>query len=109
MLDESKIENKFLFDSKLIALYEKSIHDDSRVRTYLALAMGKTKDRGFGIHLLNGLKEDQDLTNRIAAIKSLGMLKYNEGCATLQNIIMKSDFDSEKLAAIISLGVIGDI
>ena len=60
MLDESKIENKFLFNSKLVALYEKSKHEDSRVRTYLALAMGKTKDKGFGIHLLNGLKEDQN-------------------------------------------------
>ena len=108
MLDESKIENKFLFDSKLIALYEKSIHDDSRVRTYLALAMGKTKDKGFGIHLLNGLKNEDNLTNRIAAIKSLGMLKHDESCPILKDIILNSNYDSERLAAIISLGVIGN-
>jgi len=109
MLDESKIENKILFNSKLIALYEKSKHDDSRVRTYLALAMGKTKDSSFGQYLLKGLLEDKDLTNRIAAIKSLGMLKYNDGCAELEKIIIESNYDSEKLAAIISLGVIGNI
>ena len=108
-LDESKIENKILFNSKLIALYEKSKYDDSRVRTYLALAMGKTKDASFGPYLLKGLVEDKDLTNRIAAIKSLGMLKYNDGCSALEKIIIDSNHDSEKLAAIISLGVIGNI
>ena len=108
MLDESKIDNKILFNSKLIALYEKSKHDDPRVRTYLALAMGKTQDISFGPYLLKGLENDENLTNRIAAIKSLGMLKYNDGCPILEKIILESNYDSEKLASIISLGVIGN-
>lgn len=108
MLNKSKINNRDLFNSKLVFLYEKSKHDDSRVRTYLALAMGKTKDMYFGPHLINGLNEDKDLTNRIAAIKSLGMLKYSESCTLLENIIKESEYNSEKLSAIISLGVIGN-
>ena len=108
MLDESKIDNKILFENKLISLYEKSKYDDPRVRTYLALAMGKTKNASYGPYLIKGLKEDENLTNRIAAIKSLGMLKYKESCELLNNIILKSEHDSEKLASIISLGVIGN-
>ena len=108
MLDASKIQNKDFFNSKLISLYEKSKYDDDRVRTYLALAMGKTKDSEFGPYLIDALATDENLTNRIAAIKSLGMLQHNESCNLLSNIILNSNFDSEKLAAIISLGVIGD-
>ena len=108
MLDASKIQNKNLFNSKLIALYEKSKYDDKRVRTYLALAMGKTKDQYFGSYLMEAAKSDADLTNRIAAIRSLGMLKYDKSCKILKNIILDSDFDSERLSAIISLGVIGN-
>ena len=108
MLDESKINNRDVFNSKLVFLYEESKHDDPRVRTYLALAMGKTNDSYFGSHLINGLNEDDNLTNRIAAIKSLGMLKYSASCSLLETIIKESEYNSEKLSAIISLGVIGD-
>tara|TARA_B100000212_G_scaffold342317_1_gene328822 strand:- start:3659 stop:4549 length:891 start_codon:yes stop_codon:yes gene_type:complete len=109
MLDKSEVYNKELFNNKMIFLYDKSKYDDSRVRTYLALAMGKTKDSSFGPYLLEGLNEDKDLTNRIAAIQSLGMLQYKESCSILESIIKNSIHDSEKLAAIISLGVIGDL
>jgi len=108
MLDASKIQNKNLFNSKLVALYEKSKYDDKRVRTYLALAMGKTGDQYFGPYLMESAKSDADLTNRIAAIRSLGMLKYDKSCKILKDIILDSDFDSERLSAIISLGVIGN-
>jgi len=108
MLDVSKIQNKSLFNSKLVALYEKSKYDDIRVRTYLALAMGKTEDLYFGPYLTEAVKNDVDLTNRIAAIRSLGMLKYDKSCKVLKDVILNSNFDSERLSAIISLGVIGD-
>ena len=108
MLDRSEVANREIFNNKLIYLYDKSKYDDPRVRTYLALAMGKTNDSYFGSYLLEGLKNDDDLTNRIAAIKSLGMLKYDKSCSVLESIINNSQFDSEKLAAIISLGVIGN-
>ena len=108
MLDQSKIINKELFNNKMVSLYDKSKYDDPRVRTYLALAMGKTNDPYFGEYLVNGLSEDDNLTNRIAAIKSLGMLKYDASCDFLVNIIENTIYNSEKLAAIISLGVIGN-
>ena len=108
MLDRSEVANREMFNNKLIYLYDKSKYYDPRVRTYLALAMGKANDSYFGSYLLEGLKNDDDLTNRIAAIKSLGMLKYDKSCSVLESIINNSQFDSEKLAAIISLGVIGD-
>ena len=108
MLDASKIQNKNLFNSKLVALYEKSKYDDIRVRTYLALAMGKTGDLYFGPYLTEAVKNDADLTNRIAAIRSLGMLKYDKSCKILKDVILNSKFDSERLSAIISLGVIGN-
>ena len=109
MLDESKIENKILFNSRLTDLYEKSKYEsDPRLRTYLALAMGKTNDQYFGEFLVKGLNEDTNISNRIAAIRSIGMLNYSKGCNILKKIILESDNDSEILASIISLGVIGD-
>ncbi len=109
MLDESKIENKILFNSRLIDLYEKSKYEsDPRLRTYLALAMCKTNDQYFGKFLVKGLKEDTNISNRIAAIRSIGMLNYSKGCNILKKIILESNNDSEILASIISLGVIGD-
>jgi len=62
MLDQSKIINKELFNNKMVSLYDKSKYDDPRVRTYLALAMGKTNDPYFGEYLVNGLSEDDNLT-----------------------------------------------
>jgi len=109
MLDESKISNKTLFNSRLVDLYQKSKYEsDPRLRTYLALAMGKTNDTYFGEFLVEGLKEDTNISNRIAAIQSIGMLRYDNGCEVLKDLILESNNDSEILAAIISLGVIGD-
>jgi len=103
MLDKSKIEDMPTFINKLKFLFEKSQYDDPRVRTYLALAMGKTKNLEFGDILISAL-DDSNLTNRIAAIKSLGAIKYKPACLKLKKIINNSVDNSEKLAAIISLG-----
>ena len=107
MLTPDKINDKSLFENKLKDLFEKSKHDDSKVRTYLALAMGKTKNESFGNVLLDALN-DEDKFVRIAGIKSLGLLKYESSCDKLAEIIRGSDENAEKLAAIISLGMIGD-
>ena len=58
--------------------------------------------------MINGLNTDDNKDNRIAAIRALGMLKYSESCSLLATIIKESEYDDEKLHAIISLGVIGD-
>ena len=57
------------FHTRMIAVYEHSIHDDPMVRMYLALAMGRTKNSIYGEPLIQGLK-DQDKGSRVAAIKA---------------------------------------
>ena len=107
MTNPSKIPDDALFVNQIITMYEKSIHDDSRVRTYLALAMGQTENILFGDVLMNGLN-DSDLENRIAAIKSLGSIKYIKSVSQLNNIVTSENSQQERLAAIISLGQIKD-
>tara|TARA_B110000116_G_C16799423_1_gene569187 strand:+ start:107 stop:982 length:876 start_codon:yes stop_codon:yes gene_type:complete len=109
MLDQSKIDNRELFNSRLVDLYQKSKYEtDPRLRTYLALAMGKTEDPYFGEFLVNGINEDINISNKIAAIQSIGMLRYEDGCNVLKKTIEESSNNSEILASIVSLGVIGN-
>ena len=77
MLSPEKITNPILFESRLKNLFEKSKYDDLRVRTYLALAMGKTQNSAYGPVLMDALN-DEDQMVRIASIKSLGILKYEK-------------------------------
>jgi hypothetical protein len=107
MTDPNKIPTDDLFVNQMISIYSKSIHDDPRVRTYIALAMGQTENVVFGDILSDGLN-DTNLENRIAAIKSLGSLKYKQSVGALNSIITSNDNDEERLAAIISIGEIGD-
>ena len=95
------------FKSQLISAYEKSIHDDVLVRSYLAMAMGATTDTTFGKALLFGLK-DENLETRIAAIQALGMIKYNLAVEPISKLIQNTDTQTERLTCTISLGMIGD-
>jgi hypothetical protein len=105
MTDPNEIPTDDLFINQMISIYTKSIHDDPRIRTYIALAMGQTENIIFGDILLDGLN-DTNLDNRIAAIKSLGSLKYQQSVDTLNKIISSGDSEEERLAAIISIGEI---
>ena len=107
MTDPGKIPTDDLFINQMISIYNKSIHDDPRVRTYIALAMGQTGNITFGEVLLDGLK-DISLDNKIAAIKSLGSVKYLKATDSLNSIVNSNDSDEVRLAAIISLGQIKD-
>lgn len=107
MLTADKINDTLLFENRLRNLFEKSKHDDLRVRTYIALAMGKTQNSAFGQDLIAALDDDSESV-RIAAIKSLGVLKYNQSCSKLVDMIKNSDSHAEQLAIIISLGSIGN-
>jgi len=103
MTDVSKIPIDQLFISQMQSMYEKSIHDDPRVRTYLALAMGQTENLSFCENLMEGLN-DNNLENRIAAIKSLGMINCNQSIISLNEIVNSDKDNQERLAAIISIG-----
>ena len=107
MKDPEKVPVSDLFINQMISMYEKSIYDDDRVRTYLALAMGQTNNPKFGNSLIKGL-EDEKLENRIAAIKSLGMIKFNSSISKLNNISVSDSDIQERLAAVISMGEIRD-
>ncbi|MAZ60730.1 MAG: hypothetical protein CMG50_00955 [Candidatus Marinimicrobia bacterium] len=107
MKDPEKVPVSDSFINQMISMYEKSIYDDDRVRTYLALAMGQTNNPKFGNSLIKGL-EDEKLENRIAAIKSLGMIKFNSSISKLNNISVSDSDIQERLAAVISMGEIRD-
>ena len=95
------------FKDQLSSAYVRSIHDDGLVRSYLAMAMGATKDTLFGNLLLEGLK-DETLETRIAAIQALGMIQYAPAVNPINLLIKTADNESERLSATISLGMIGD-
>ena len=105
--DHSKIPVDMLFINQMITMYEKSIHDDPKVRTYLALAMGQTKNPTFGEVLIDKF-EDNDLDNKIAAIKSLGEIKYKSAVPLINNIVSDEKNQRLRLAAVIALGEIKD-
>ena len=95
------------FKDQLSSAYERSIHDDPLVRSYLAMAMGATQDTTFGRSLINGL-EDKRLETRIAALQALGMIKYAAAVNPISQLIETADNESERLSVTISLGMIGD-
>ena len=96
------------FKDQLVSAYERSIHDDALVRSYLAMAMGATQDTIFGDALLDGLK-DESIETRIAAIQALGMIQYKPAVNSINTLIKTADSESERLSATISLGMIGNI
>ena len=95
------------FKDQLISAYERSVHDDALVRSYLAMAMGSTKDTIFVKILVSGL-EDETLETRVAAIQAIGFLKYYPATKSIRNLIETTDTQTEKLTATIALGMIGD-
>ena len=95
------------FQKKMISIYEHSIHDDSMVRTYMAMAMGRTGQIIYGPTLMVGLK-DEDAVSRLAAIKALGFLKYRPAIRHLEIFLDENYSNEERLAAVISLGGMGD-
>ena len=107
MSDTSKIPEDLLFLNQMVSMYKKSVHDDPRVRTYMALAMGQTENKYFCEVLTNGL-QDKNLENKIAAIKSLGLIKCEDSIDLINQIIISNENNQIRLAAIISSGIILD-
>jgi len=95
------------FKNKMISIYEHSIHDDSMVRTYMALAMGRTGQQEYGPILMNGM-HDKDKGSRLAAIKALGLLAYAPAVNGIQEFADEKYSNAERLAATIALGNMGD-
>jgi len=95
------------FKNKMISIYEHSIHDNPMVRTYMALAMGRTGQQEYGPTLMNGM-HDKDKGSRLAAIKALGLLSYAPAVNGIQEFADEKYSNAERLAATIALGNMGD-
>lgn len=95
------------FHSELISTYQNAIHDDPQVRTYLALAMGATRNEHYGEALIGGIV-DENIQSQLGAVKALGQIGYNPAVPDLRDFLDKSKSDDLRLAATISLGMIGD-
>ena len=96
------------FKNKMISIYEHSIHDNPKVRTYMALAMGRTgQQEYYGPTLMNGMN-DKDKGSRLAAIKALGLLAYAPAVNGIQEFADEKYSNAERLAATIALGNMGD-
>ena len=95
------------FKNKMVSIYEHSIHDDPMVRTYMALAMGRTGQQEYGPTLMEGMN-DQDKVSRLAAIKALGLLAYAPAVNGIQEFAAKKYSNAERLATAIALGNMGD-
>ncbi len=95
------------FKKEMIATYKKSKNDNYLVRTYLALAMGRTLDKYYGDALMVGLS-DENPNSKSAAINALGMIKYQPAVDKIKVILDTSNSSEDRLTAVIALGMIGD-
>ena len=105
--DPARVPEDLSFKNQMISAYQYSINDDPLVRSYLAIAMGVSRDVFYENELLKGL-EDQNRESRLAAIQAIGMVGSNKSLPKLEKIIKNSDYQDERLAATMSLGFIGD-
>ena len=95
------------FKNSLISTFEHSLHDDPKVRMYLALAMGRTGDDTYGESLMTALNDDSaEIVT--AATQALGLIQYSPAVAQLSMMATSSKFQAVRLASAISLGQIGD-
>ena len=102
-----KIPTNLAFKNQMVSAYKHSIHDDPLVRSYLALAMGVTRDDFYSTSLINGLN-DVNRESRLAAIQAVGMIGTRTATMRLKELASIADYPDERLAATISLGLIGD-
>jgi HEAT repeat protein len=101
------IPNDLSFKNQMISAYNHSKHDDPLVRSYLAIAMGVTRDNFYADVLTDGLKDD-DRESRLAAIQAVGMVGAKIAIPKLKSLLKESQYSDERLAITISTGYIGD-
>ena len=95
------------FKNSIISAFEQSLHDDPKVRMYLALAMGRTGDDTYGESLMTALNDDSaEIVT--ASTQALGLIQYSPAVAQLSMMATSSEFQAVRLASAISLGQIGD-
>ena len=91
------------FVNDMISTFEYSAHErDPRIRSYLAMAMGRTGDRRYSPTLINALQE-KDHAIVAASVYAIGLIKSPEGFAALINSSDHQDAQV-RLQTIIALG-----
>ncbi len=105
--DPDRVPKDISFKNQMISAYQHSINDDALVRSYLAIAMGVSRDNYYESELLKGLK-DKSRESKLAAIQALGMVGSIKSSSKLEKVIFKSNYQDERLAATMALGFIGD-
>jgi HEAT repeat protein len=93
------------FSSEILAAFEKSKHDDPRIRQYLALAMGRMGNIEFAKTLQAAVKEDK-IENWPALIYALGMIKDSSSINVLVPLVEHTDARIRSLS-VVSLGNLG--
>ncbi|MCA9401418.1 MAG: HEAT repeat domain-containing protein [Candidatus Omnitrophica bacterium] len=94
------------FSKELIRVYEKSDHDDPRVKQYLALAMGRTQRDEFVEPLAESLPQATE-ENLPAIIYALGMLKSQRASENIVPFLNHQDSRVRSIA-VVALGEIAD-
>ena len=95
------------FKNEMISTYNKSKTDNYLVRTYMALAMGRTGDGYYGEALMMGI-DDENPNSRSAAISALGMIQYKPAVNKIKMMLNSDQSSEDRLTAVIALGMIGD-
>lgn len=95
------------FTAEMIKAYQKSATDDSRVRQYLALAMGRTGKGEFFTPLSEQIGQDKD-ENLPAVLYALGMLKDKRAVPVLAKFVTHPD-PRVRSIVVVSLGNIEDL
>jgi len=95
------------FKNSIISTFEHSLHDDPKVRMYLALAMGRTGDKIYGEPLMEAL-DGNNVEILTAVVQALGLIQYRPAVNRLSDLAVKSDYQAVRLASAVSLGQIGD-
>ena len=90
------------FTQEMISAFRKSKDDDSRVRQYLALAMGRTGKTAFFEPLIEDIANEKE-ENLSAVIYAIGMLKDRRGAAVLNQFLDHRDGRIRSIA-IVALG-----
>lgn len=94
------------FSSELISAFEYSANDkDLRVRQYLAVAMGATKDQRYVTTLIDAMNEDEPEVMMASAF-ALGNIQDERAVFPLEKLLSNNE-PQVRLQAVISLGKIG--
>lgn len=94
-------------EQQVASIYEQSKNDDPRIRRYLAMVLGNLGDRRATPLLIDGVKNDTDVENRLYALMALGQLRDPAALPTIEEATRDGEKDIRK-AAYYALGEIGD-